>query len=518
MSYLLDFCRGKYGVSFVFFLGLAYFAGFAPGVESFCRNLDHAYQMALGTAVVDGRVPGKDLFSLYGPLVAYLSAGALYFGHVFGEFLLCALGYAAAVAAAFYLSRKYAGLAAGIATVAILFYFPARFYKWYYWLVPLIGLIFSDLFLSSKVGAQRPIFLFFWGVVCSAAFLLRIDLGAQFLVLVGSAFILSYVLKTDFRERIFFELCVFFSGAIFLFVAFEFIQYSRGGKVFDIAAYYEVAFFTARELLAKYSVFPIFDFRDIFSANNAHLVLLMALPVIYLSYIFYGTFLLCTQRKIEGVDIFVVLVATSAISVIPQAMHMAEPNHFIQTIPPLAIFVPVLIRASFFPRWVSGVLVSLIFLLLIAFSVGVPRDLDYRQRPFSNIYKISLLNPANLGFDNARIAAALQHMGPDRAGVFYTSGLTPSPVVVMDGRAPAGLVPVYAPGLFKSDFIKRINVEYLKVFPPSALVVSKSNWPPKNMEETPPYDVDLLKKWVQEYSLKVATSGDVEIYVRPKPR
>src|SRR5271165_2340233 len=57
----------------VFVATTAYLLWRFPPPTFFLSSLDHGYQLAMGTAVVDGRLPGIDYFTLYGPFVGLTS-------------------------------------------------------------------------------------------------------------------------------------------------------------------------------------------------------------------------------------------------------------------------------------------------------------------------------------------------------------------------------------------------------------------------------------------------------------
>ena len=112
----------------VFVAVLVYLLLRVPSPEFFLESDDHGYQMALGMAVVTGRLPGFDFVSQYGPFVAFSSALAyLLSGNLIGEIVLCAAGYAAAVALVYRYLARHTNVTIGlIGALAVLILFSSR--------------------------------------------------------------------------------------------------------------------------------------------------------------------------------------------------------------------------------------------------------------------------------------------------------------------------------------------------------------------------------------------------------
>jgi hypothetical protein len=149
----------------VFLASFGYLLVRAPTPEFFLTSTDHGYQLALGRAVLAGRIPGVDYYTLYGPLVGVASAlGFVLTGNIIGEILICAAGYACAIALAFSVVRREAGGPFAVAVALFLLAVFPRYYKWYYWLWPAVFLYSSHLYLARHAaGRTLGVSLLLWG-------------------------------------------------------------------------------------------------------------------------------------------------------------------------------------------------------------------------------------------------------------------------------------------------------------------------------------------------------------------
>src|SRR5262245_19485345 len=134
---------------------------------------DPSFQLSIGQQVVLGQRLFVDVFLHYGPLVAYTSAlGLAVHDSLVPETVICALGYAASIALVFSTARVLIGRVAGVALSVLAVVLLARFYKWYYWLFPLL-----TVFLAVRAPADGHARGDGLGLVTGVAFLYRMDLG-----------------------------------------------------------------------------------------------------------------------------------------------------------------------------------------------------------------------------------------------------------------------------------------------------------------------------------------------------
>src|SRR5262249_47278728 len=141
---------------------------------------DPSFQLSIGQQVVLGKRLFVDVFFHYGPLVAYTSAlGLAVHDSLVPETVICALGYAASIALLFSTATVLIGRLAGVAVAGLALLLLARFYKWYYWLFPLLTVFLVVREPAPTGGRARGDAL---GLVTGVAFLYRIDLGITCLV------------------------------------------------------------------------------------------------------------------------------------------------------------------------------------------------------------------------------------------------------------------------------------------------------------------------------------------------
>jgi hypothetical protein len=137
----------------------------APGLEFYYHSPDHGYQLSLGRQITLGKFPFVDMFFHYGPLTALTSAIGIWLsGSLLGETLICVIGYTAALFLVFALVRAHASTTTGLCATIFSFLMMSRFYKWYYWLFPLLSLY---IFHRALVSKKRDIgYVFCFGIIC----------------------------------------------------------------------------------------------------------------------------------------------------------------------------------------------------------------------------------------------------------------------------------------------------------------------------------------------------------------
>ena len=166
----------------------------APPAEFYFTSQDHGLQLCGGEQVLQGKIPGLDLFSPYGPLVFYSSAlGIALSGSLIGETVLCSFGYATALWLVYLVVSRHASRLAGLLAVAASYLMLARFYKWYVWLFPLAVLLALDGYGAASRSGRRTR-AFAAGLLVGIQWLFRFDMGttgfiaaATFMIIVESA-------------------------------------------------------------------------------------------------------------------------------------------------------------------------------------------------------------------------------------------------------------------------------------------------------------------------------------------
>ena len=137
----MQFIKSNWVDIFIFFIWFCILLWLSPDLSFYLSDSSHGLQIAAGKMILLGYIPFKDILFGYGPLVAYTSAfGELFSNSLIGETLICSLGYAASLYLIYFLVSRQSSKTLGLFASIIGFLLLARFYKWYYWLFPLLAL------------------------------------------------------------------------------------------------------------------------------------------------------------------------------------------------------------------------------------------------------------------------------------------------------------------------------------------------------------------------------------------
>lgn len=502
---------GLFGTTFLYFLG------FLPTAAFFGQSLDHGYQLALGTTLLSGAVPGCDFFSHYGPLVGYFSALGLLAGGVAGECAVCAIGYAAVLTLAFRIASKSGGNIAGALAFACLLFLPARFYKWYYWLIPVLALFMAEFVTSVPPTAKRMAVRYcLCGAGLATALLFRLDLGLQWLTVTVVAFMVdTYRRRPPLRDQAV-NSAAYALGAVCTLTVVNTWWALSGGNPFAVIDYYRASLDASAELLRLYSRTPKMAFDYSLTVQNVFPLVLLLVPIICITNGLWAIRELRRDRS-SGVAVHCLLFSVASLSIFPQALHRSDIAHFLQALPPLAILATLLMRGAFTGAWLKVARVQGLTLLLAFafFAVKTDSDQDYRARPFQNFRAILRLPDSASDLEDVRLAEILRRHTTPEQRVFFAMNWTPSPAIFLSGRAPAGVVPVYAPGLFASASIVARNSAALQAAPPAALVVQRNDWPLKTPTTVPPYAPRLSAAWSHSFTRLVGQTKNYIVLMKP---
>jgi len=461
----------------------------SPSASSFLSNTDHGYQLALGMTFAKGTIPGFDTITQYGPLVSVFSGFAWFItGSIIGEVFICAFGYAAAIAVCFVILRYGAGVRVALIGCITLLVLLARFYKWYYWLIPLLGVMLAGRF-RLRALSNRPIngFLVLWGLFIGVASLFRVDLGveaAAFGMLIvlsvhnettaglapGAIFSLGrtashqvglLVISGCLLPALYLSLLLVFRGPDRLV---DFIRGTQDGLADSVEAYGITPFAFSRS--------------SIFGSSNALALLQLLLPLFYL----VGLWMANTQKRSNYADRSFTLLAISltGLGVLPQALHRADSQHLLQVLPPFILLIGLLPKATqtlTSKIWLRRAIWAGMGLASIGLVGLVPAgeiDLDrFWSDPVQRWRELAGL-PNSLADDPAaNIAIAIRHLTPTHARIFILMDMTPSPLLFFAERRQPGLFPVYEPGMFNSHYWKDRNCAALHEEPPDYIVARR---------------------------------------------
>lgn len=501
----------------VFIAVLVYLLLRVPTPGFFLESDDQGYQMALGMAVATGRYPGFDFISQYGPFVAFSSWLAYAVsGNLIGEIALCAAGYAAAIALAYRYVARHANIVIGLTCALVLLILFSRYYKWYYWLLPIAILVLTDRLMALRTSGQSPWrMLAGWGVLVGVSGLFRYDLLLEGLVF-GSCVIAAIELTPRTRLQTnsaiaFRQIAAFGCWCLLpplLYCAL--ILVFRGWHQLELVLYSVVD--GAVDTVEYYGVAPFQIVR-----TGPLGILQILIPFIYAAGLVIAFAKLWENRtkSWERNEAFALFCsALMGLGLFPQALHRADDQHLLQVVPPLVITLGLLVSTALntategikkFSIWSALIVVSV---LMLAIAPRASSDLGPIDRNPLTLWPGLAGLPESAAGEHpvADMAAAIKRLTPPGSTVFIVMPQTRMPMLFFAHRHQPGLFPTYEAGMFSGPFWLRENAALLKRTPPDYLVLQKA-FEGRPLGLSAPYVPAVLAEWQRDYR-KVVYEND----------
>jgi hypothetical protein len=495
----------------VFGIALLYLLLRVPNPEFFLDSDDQGYQMALGMAVANGSIPGFDFVSQYGPFVAFASwLGWFISGNVIGEIVLCAAGYAAAIALVYaYTSRHGNVMAAVLATVILLVLF-SRFYKWYYWLLPILTLLTAERFAAARsAGAPRWALLVGWGLLVGVGGLFRYDLLLEGLVF-GAIVIVAVELTPMARIRANLapairEIAVFGVSCLALPAFYcALIWAFRGWHQLSLVLYSVID--GSLDTVVHYGVRPFRFANDGFSFGNAVAFLQVAFPIVCGIALYLSVSRMRFGKPAERNESFPLFCAAlMGLGLFPQALHRADDQHLLQVLPPFVITLGLLFsalidaEAKIGKKSMATIGFGFVALAMATIAPGAGNDLRSPLRDQLALWPyLAGLPDSAPEYAVADMASAIRRLTPPGATVFLVMPQTRMSMLFFAERRQPGLFPTYEPGMFSGDRWLKENAALLRRSPPDYLVLPRGSIG-RRPGIPAPYVQDVLANWQMTY-------------------
>jgi hypothetical protein len=493
----------------VFLVALIYLLLRVPSGQFFLESDDQGYQMALGMAVATGRYPGFDFVSQYGPFVAFTSWLAYAVsGNLIGEIVLCAGGYAVTIALIYRYLARHANMIAGvIGAIAVLILF-SRYYKWYYWLLPIATLVLSDTFMAVRSsGSSQWRTLAGWGTLIGVSGLFRYDLlieGAVFGMIVIAVVELTPRVRLNgnihvaVKEIIVFGIACAIPPVLYSLL----ILAARGWHQLALVLYSVVD--GAVDTVAYYGIAP---FQVITTGSLG--VLQIIIPLIYVAALLIAAARLWDGKtpawqRDEAFPLF--CTALMGLGLFPQALHRADVQHLLQVLPPfimtLVLLVSIAVNAKLSAGEKFGAVIAFALIVAILLPIAPQASSDLRsptRNPLTLWPSLAGL-PETAAADHpiADMASAIKRLTPPEATVFMVMPQSRMPMLFFAHRHQPGLFPTYEARMFSGLLWLRENAARLKQTPPDYLVLQRPiNGRPQGLSA--PYIPDLLAEWQRTY-------------------
>jgi hypothetical protein len=470
-------------VFFAFFLVLLWRA---PGLEFYLRSPDHGYQLALGRQVSFGKFPFVDLFSHYGPLHALTSAFGLWVSDsLISETIICALGYAAAILVIHRLTSRYVSRVAGVVTPLLGLVLLSRFYKWYYWLFPLLVLYCLLGYMDYPELRERDRWLYVAGILGGLAGLYRFDLGIASLCF-WVICLLGLCLRPRDMKLFGRQLARFLAAFSLPFLLWCVVLVLHGGTLRD---YLSATFQGGRGVVEEWTLpLPSFDWNNPLSQDSRDAFAFLLLPLTDAVCFLYGLWM--EARHPGRFDLrYKVMTAVGllGLGILPQALFRADVLHLLQVLPPALIAGSLLVselwQATMLPEgnrrgrlFLRGIGIS--YLAVVAFSVWGIRfyggyDLSrWDANPFPRYSQLSQGIHSGIDHPVAHLLSEVQDQTSEDDRILVVP-LACHHYFFAD-RPVSGFLVGFAPGVLDDDKWRLRNLRMIQEHPPSVVIVKDS--------------------------------------------
>lgn len=493
----------------VFSTCFAYLLYSAPTSDFFLKSIDHGYQLAMAQAVLNGKLPGIDFFTLYGPLVAYSSALArLVTGSIVGELILCSFGYALAICIGWYWVQRFGGKFAGLFFVLGAIGVLPRFYKWYFWLFPLANLSMYSV-ICTRNQTNKTI-LMLWGIIGGIAFLYRVDLSASFIIL----FCLSVLLGSQ-KEILNFDTITFFSGFVLPPLIYLCLIVIIGG-IDSLYLFISIGYESVIDLVTHYS--GLSEFRGtIYAARSpgSIIILFINIATSIAAILWTSKTTLINEPKnkqfILGVSVMALCISYQAYRTDIAHIQQMILFYIILGCTTISAFVPSIKNKKVSVLTFSAVATSFIWTYGFLFCKS-STDLNTTSRDwFAYIEEMMSLPESREDTPEARIALKLKMLNKMKEPIFTCSKWSHSPILFFSDSYLSGLFPAYVPNFLVSPRLNRRNGHSLQQHAPQYLVVRKERWANASPMTLAPYITAVVNRWRKEYTIIEYETGGYQI-------
>ena len=465
-----------------------------PTLERHLVDKDHGYQIALGRQIDLGERLMVDVMTHYGPGIAYASALAVRVTpeSPIAEMVLCAAGYAAAIGFSASIAARRRGAVTACVLAVLLILALGRFYKWYYWLLPVLS-VWAGLRVLDAESRRGALLM---GFVAGVAWLFRVEIGLASIAIAVGAIVggaLVGLPAIGMRGGIGRAVRTGALAAIGMLVpvgAWSVLLISRGG-VDAFVGQYTFYFDAAGDLVESLAIAPFaFDASDPFGpASRTAFAQVLTLATCLLAITNGAAGLLVKESADRHAMISAGFIGASAVAVLPQAFHRADAPHLAQTIPlvllSLVFAIAVKTKSGYGqrPPTVSrdvGVVARVLGVLWIVALFGLPLPKDRASPTDDPMGRLARIVEADLDAVDSTFAAMLAEANrvtpPDGRVLFLPRAQEKlryeAQVYYWVRRPLAGTLQAYYYELFATPPWPAQNLDRIRAHPPAVVIAA----------------------------------------------
>ena len=467
----------------------------SPPLEFYLKSSDHGMQLALGRQVLFGRQPFLGTWLFYGPLVAYSSAAGLWLGHgLVPETVICSVGYAVALLVVYTLVARSAGVLPGLLSVIFALELLGRFYKWYYWLIPLLILHAAQSAHPARgeIGWRRHMGM---GLIGGIGWLYRFDLGLASICF-GALIVAMRYWDNRSLAQLTRNAGLLLTGFTMPVAVWLLMLVSNAG-ISGIGAYVHETFYGTLGTIEFLSTsIPTISWHRPLGVNNAVFALYILLPLVYGAATIVGFW---RSRQQDGPERsrgqLLIAAGVLGAGIMPQALHRADVSHLLQVITPFLVAAPILIvdlwtaggawrgKGNRVGRVAAAVLTGALVVIAVMLIPVAGGDLSMpRQGLVDHFRRLEEGAYASGDLPVQQLVRALDSRIDRNARVLAAMPLA-FHVVFFANRPVSGYVLSYAPGFIDSPPDRQRNMEEIWRNPPALIITDEnfdsvsSTWP-----------------------------------------
>ncbi len=467
---------------FIFIFSFLLLFWFSPNLDFYLNSVDHGYQLGVAKQICLGKIPFIDLVYSYGPLIGYSRSIFLCINDsLITETMISIIGYSIALLIIYFLISRYTSKFIGLLGLMLAFLLLARFYKWYYWIFPLLIIYLWWHYFNDIRFNKKNTFLLVIGTSIGISGLFRLDLGIA--LLIASILI---ILMFNWDEKIKHLSCLILSSLVPILGYIAFISLNRGDPIF----YFKAIFDGAISTVSTRSYHPFIQLNNFLSYESFLFLLLSFIPLYYMLTLIILYYEQHYNSRNSPLNKTLFITAIIGISIFPQALHASEIQHILQIIPPFTVILLIsvynfdsLIHKKRIYSNISKLIIIGIFLFILIglhSQNGIPPlkigGTDMSNFELNPLPKYEALMEGPNALSNHPITKLIKEIKNQTNYNDYVLYAVPSldQLTYFGNRPIAGIFQSYFPGIYDDDYWREQDIKKIRMNSPKIAIVKES--------------------------------------------